>query len=1086
MTDSEAIMISCPACQAGYELTAANVGEQVECVCGHQFIVPEQPPQLVNVLCPTCAAVYELEPSVLGEDVECQCGAVFKATETAMPSDTVESKIRTLCPSCSSEYELEAEAIGEQVECGCGVQFTVEAIPRNDEVAPITEVAKAEDEVPQVDAGAAVPELEPYVEPTEYSSDSSAKPSPVDEDDKLADLDEADESPASADAADEPATGNTATETKKTTRGSTSKHVPARRKKKSSANLMIMGGCGIGAVALILVFMFAGGDEPPEPTNTQVAQSKDAPARNDSPEETVVADSQPTESNRLTLAQRLAAAKTGNQVESPDDGTDSQPHQVATTDTEPPSTKPISENPNTLTKKDDFVIGGGPSKANNTPPRPAPANPKVEKPTETAVAKADIAEASATAEDNAELEVSKPEPPKLSRISFIAPKRRYSRFKDAAIAGFKQFNTMREKKAATSSGDTADIEAWKTEVAGTGGVLQKSLELVDEDSDPKMVLQARLIMAYCYLEAGQLYEAGILAHALVRWTPADLIIEPEKKEEKEPKKTPAKKPTGTKNLSAGEAILAAENAAAAQAKKESVSANVDPGVPMQPALEAATLALAAFVQAHDTAPEDDRDAEFKEIVKLALLFQTNYPKHEKADSIRLFTGQLHQQRNKHVGAAQWYARVSKASPEYARSRLQAGQTLWTNYLASQNNEAVTNTKITPEQLKQRVQQYLTTGVEAGADNASLRKQIIVAKLTLAQLHYGEDRFTEAIESLTTGQPSVTSAIGEGSEGRPEIGIRSVAFAKIAYTLLIRAHLAAKQLEEARASMTALQQIVGTVDAAALAKLHLELSKEMTASYKQQAADGEEDIELLTTIAASLEQIAANGAELSLASLVKAATTASELADSVTNAEDAQLIYGQAASLYQTILNGESADEKTAKAIRFRLAAAHSKAGSFEESLKLYRELLAEQPNIFTAQFHAASAMQAWGISAKEPNQLARAISGDPENPSIWGWAKLSTTYQRLLAKDQSRDDYRDRFLEARLHIAECRLEYARLLKGSKREMELEKAIRELAILATTSASFEAPGWPKLDTIYQSIQKELGRQPKPLFNSNEKK
>jgi tetratricopeptide (TPR) repeat protein len=243
---------------------------------------------------------------------------------------------------------------------------------------------------------------------------------------------------------------------------------------------------------------------------------------------------------------------------------------------------------------------------------------------------------------------------------------------------------------------------------------------------------------------------------------------------------------------------------------------------------------------------------------------------------------------------------------------------------------------------------------------------------------------------------------------------------------------------------------------------VDLSAEMTASYKQLAATGREDIELLTTIATSLEQVASHGEGLSLASLLKAATTATDLADSVSVPEDAKVIHGLAASLYQAILKAGLPDADNEKAIRFRLAAAFSKARRFEESLQLYGDLLSDQPN-----------------------QLVRAITGNPDTPSIWGWAKLSQTYQRLLARDQSRDDYQERFLETRLHIAECRLAFARQLAGSKnskkKTAELEKAMRELSTLARTSNSYNAPTWSLLDAIYRDIQKELNRNPEPLFD-----
>lgn len=1120
MADSENILISCPECQAAYELPAADCGEAVECGCGCQFVVPDAvvpdaaPPAQVMVLCPSCASVYELESEAVGDNVECQCGTTFEATEAALPdkepAPAAATMIRTLCPMCSAEYELEAESVGQEVECGCGNQFVVTAAP-----------APAPDNVPsaEVNEAESVSNVAPDSTTSTPSPDDADTEPPAKQDMQEGPSGE-DDTPAAADSPPAP----TATPSQPKPRPEKTSR-PAKRTsngKKSTASLMIMGGCAVAAVGVLLVFLFSDRDSSSKSgkeSGTNVARQKKrtkdsqqgvaALDRNSSESATT---SIATEEKRPSLAERLEQARRGKENGDQTIGADaggSQPGNTAsqkTTAAVGSGNSPANQsaNPNALTNKQDFVIGGPPAGSKPGVSQPSTQQNKTDKasgtkpPTEASptTSKVDAASAGAASDSNG-----KPPPAKSAAatppqkwIDFVPPKRRYRRFKDAATAGFKQFASMRQKKAAVASGKKADTEAWETELADTGGLLKSALQLVDAESDPKRVLQARLVMAFCYLEAGQVYEAGILAHALARWTPADLIIEPEAKKESESEKGKPNKPAD-QALSAGEAILAAENAAAAAAKKEAATASVDPAAPMQPAVEAATLALAAFLQAHDAAPDDDRDADFNQILEVAELFESKFPDHKKVDSIRLYVGQLHQIRDDKVGAAEWYARVSKASPEFARSRLQAGQTLWSSYLAAiqQAAENATTepaaagaTTLSPAQLKKRAQQYLTSGVEAGAGNAALRKNVIVAKLTLAQLHLGEDCFEETVAALTAGESSVTSAVGEGSEDRPAVGVRSVEFAKIAYTTLIRAHLGTNQLEAARAAMATLQGIAGTEDSAALAKLHLDLSAEMTASYKELAATGQEDIELLTAIATSLEQVVAHGEGLSLASLLKAATTATDLADSVSVPEDAQLIYGQAASLYQAILKAEQPDADNEKAIRFRLAAAFSKARRFEESLQLYRELLAEQPNIFDAQFAAASAMQAWGEDLKAPNQLVRAITGDSAHPSIWGWARLSLTYQRLLANDESRDDYRDRFLETRLHIAECRLAYARQLSGSKnakkKTAELEKSMRELATLSRTNSSYDAPAWPLLNTIYRDIQKELGRTPEPLFDT----
>ncbi|MFP6764530.1 MAG: hypothetical protein VB858_12960, partial [Planctomycetaceae bacterium] len=303
------------------------------------------------------------------------------------------------------------------------------------------------------------------------------------------------------------------------------------------------------------------------------------------------------------------------------------------------------------------------------------------------------------------------------------------------------------------------------------------------------------------------------------------------------------------------------------------------------------------------------------------------------------------------------------------------------------------------------------------------------------------------------------------------------------TILIRSWLGTGRVDEASAAMTTLTEIAGGANPASLAKLHLDLSQEMIRSYAELTASGGNAAELLNIITKSFEQLSRNASSLSSGILLRAATSAKTLAESVTPAEEARGIFGQAAVLYEALLQTGLPDPASETAVRFRLADVVSRSGRFEDSLVLYDKLLADQPRVFSAQIKAAQALQALGTESQNPELLAHAISGSPQKPHLWGWGKISTTMQRLLAKDPSRDDYRDSFLEARLHIAECRIACARSYADSgKKQAELEKALRELATLTFTTKSFDADGWKPLNEIYQTIQKLLSRTPQPLYKS----
>ena len=475
MADSETILVSCPKCEAGYELTVADVGQDVECACGHQFVVPEAakseptPSTEVMVLCPACALVYQLEPEALGENVECQCGTIFVATEAAIPETIVsdeaaapdETVIRTLCPKCSAEYELEAAAIGEQVECGCGSQFVVTA------AAPsIEDSTTPEQSEPETDVEEASVKQAPSHEPTQAAASKPSESEIVSEHESP--TEEVDDSPTTS-----PAPAESSAPPKRESGNLYREKLAANKRKKSSAPLMIMGGCGVAAVGVLLAFMFAG-SAPKKPAKNAVASQKET-KKNEAKPPTPEPIVQPVEEPRLSLAERLKQARTqvetGQQTDaSPansEQGDNPANGQVAAID-RPVPTAEMTDNPNSLTGQKDFVIGSPsagsatagsrPKNASNKPDRPpSPKSPSATSETaqkaaspsaNTDTGKGDSASAPPATTANTERKL----------IPFVTPRRTYRRFKDAATAGFKLFASMREKKAAANGGSASRSE----------------------------------------------------------------------------------------------------------------------------------------------------------------------------------------------------------------------------------------------------------------------------------------------------------------------------------------------------------------------------------------------------------------------------------------------------------------------------------------------------------------------------------------------------------------------------------------------------------------------------------------------------
>jgi len=1071
MTDSRTLTAQCPSCQARYELPVEDAGQAVECVCSFQFVVPG-PSAGISITCPACPARYEVEEDLAGQEVECECGQRFTVSRPEETESTQSSAaVRVACPQCAAEYQLSTEDVGTTVECVCGFQFEVPS----DETAdsePAADVPTAEDPLPEAApppdfSAGAVPAVEPPPIVSTPSDQSRA---------------------------------GTSFSRQKTARQKTA------RQKKKSPTVVIIGTMAFALAAVLTgVFLMTGSPDSPA-TETESGQSIAARSGTDTPP--------------VRATSEIPARTTANTADVPsasttDTAAGSSPESTAST-APPESVRPGSAltktetpdaaNPNALTSREDFVIGASkPGSAASPPARPSAPAPG---PPSTAGSSSSSKTGSSNPAAAGTTAAQTPPPPPVRRIEFVAPVRTYRRFSDAFEAAVKQFAVTTKLKTAAADSQ-ADLAAWESALAGTGGLFKSALRQISRDADPQQVLRARLLLTYCYLQAGQFYEAGILGHAIARWTPDDMVIEPAAPAGADPgKKKP--RPRSGPPTTAGEAILAAEN----NKPDAAVGDETEPAgqSPLRPGLEAAGLALAAFVQARETAPADDREAEFQAIVEIATLYETRWPEHEKVDSIRLFTGKLFQASDDQISAAEWYARVSRQSPEFARSRLMAGQACWTAALSAVNQTVpatgpatdsqptaiaveLTNPRPRPEQsrvdirlrdlppaqLKQRARVFLTAGIAAASDRPELAENVAVAQLTLAQLFLAEGKFEETVAALTTGEPTVIGQIGEGAETRPARGVRSIGFARLVYTTLIRARLSIGQLDEASHDMKALTGIAGGVDAVSMAKLHLDLIEEMTRSYRGLAGPDGKDAELLNVIAESFEHLTAKPSALSATTLLRAATAARDLAESVRPPADSAGFFSHAAVFYEALLANGLPDPGSQSAVQFRLADVLNQSGQFEKSLALYDQLLAAQPNVFSGQMKAARALQALGTSSRDPQILVRAITGSPQKPHLWGWGRISVTMQRLLAKNPTREDYRDRFLEARLHIAECRLAYASAISDTqKKKAELEKTFRELKTLAYTTKSHSAPGWQSLNGIYQTVQKSLEKKPQPLY------
>ncbi|MFK8114892.1 MAG: hypothetical protein AB8B91_22005 [Rubripirellula sp.] len=193
--------------------------------------------------------------------------------------------------------------------------------------------------------------------------------------------------------------------------------------------------------------------------------------------------------------------------------------------------------------------------------------------------------------------------------------------------------------------------------------------------------------------------------------------------------------------------------------------------------------------------------------------------------------------------------------------------------------------------------------------------------------------------------------------------------------------------------------------------------------------------------------------------------------------------GQAAELLKTA--SSTFEELKTKpnastSITFMLGKTKRLIGDYSGALKEFREILQAKPTMIDAQEEAALTYEQWAAELPPklaPNAYRSALSGGKKK-IVWGWGKISAMAQRNKA-------FRDRFFNARYHIANCRYLQGKTAKDPK---VIAQAIKDITGLTTLYPDMGGPQrWAQFNALLKKIQKEAGQPqtglPKPPAAAN---
>ena len=187
--------------------------------------------------------------------------------------------------------------------------------------------------------------------------------------------------------------------------------------------------------------------------------------------------------------------------------------------------------------------------------------------------------------------------------------------------------------------------------------------------------------------------------------------------------------------------------------------------------------------------------------------------------------------------------------------------------------------------------------------------------------------------------------------------------------------------------------------------------------------------------------------------------------------------GQAAVLIQSAADtfDELLSDQKEKPLelQYQLARCHRLLGKYKDAIDGLAAILSAKPMMLDAQTEAALAYEKWAgeVAPKfAANAYKAALSGGRPGANgknvIWGWGQIS---QLTSGKQQ----FRDRFFEARYHVASCRYLMGKA-QGSNEVMQ-----QAIADITKVAALYPGMGGPELrgkfDSLMKEIQRALGQQ-----------
>ena len=491
----------------------------------------------------------------------------------------------------------------------------------------------------------------------------------------------------------------------------------------------------------------------------------------------------------------------------------------------------------------------------------------------------------------------------------------------------------------------------------------------------------------------------------------------------------------------------------------------------------AKIALVAHLANYNFSSPENREWDAQQMVRVAELITKNWPGESEADEAWMLMGQIATREKNLTKAAEYLANIRDDSPRKAEADIQAGQALWSQYLASRAQDPKP-----PQEELDKLKQQAEARLKAGIDAVRKRKDfkltydVLAAELSAAQICVDDGRAPQALAVL-----EVKGGVKELLQKNDPVTKTNPRFPSQGYVTLLRAYVAAQKMKEADEAMAALEGLSKSDSNLQLSDIYMQLGREIEEQIKNET-DPKKVNDLTKAFGAFLNRIASSPQGASFNNLGWVAEMLFRMGSGIdrpgTKNAEAQDYYKQAKAAYEKLL-AMPADQKPPQAdlgIKVRLSKCMRRLGEYQPAVNQLIQILNENTNLLEAQLEAAYTFQEWGDNV-DPKYYRYAIGGWRDRAGkqvVWGWAFLANVVQR-------QEDLKDTYYEARFNISDCRLKEASKAKSNDEKKQiLSTAKAEISVLQRLDPKMGGDTWyAKFDQLLKAVQSALREQPTGL-------